>query len=97
MIMSDLSNLKSGMRIASRLAGTFMSRTANLKVVSRTTVSRAITAYTNLGAVSSAKHNSKRMLKLKDQDIRMLKRIVVRKRNTTLPQITSELNSHLYP
>ncbi|GFV90687.1 transposable element Tc1 transposase [Trichonephila clavipes] len=69
-----------------------MSGRANLVDVLRTPVSRVITAYINLGKVSSAKHNSGWMLKFKDLDIRMLKRIVVRKRKTTLPQITS---SHL--
>ncbi|GFW41463.1 transposable element Tcb1 transposase [Trichonephila clavipes] len=83
------------MVIGARLAGTSVFRIANLVGVSRTTVSRIMTAYTNLGKVSSAKHNSGRMLKLKDRDRRVLKRIVARNRKTTLSQITFEMNTHL--
>lgn len=93
--MSDLSDLKRGMIIGARLAGASVSRTANLVGVSRTTVSRTLSAYTKLGKVSSAKHNSGRKSKLSDRDRRVLKRIVARKRKTTLPVITSEMNTHL--
>ncbi|GFT69947.1 uncharacterized protein TNCV_4732681 [Trichonephila clavipes] len=57
------------MTIGARLAGAFVFRTANLEDVIRTTVSKFITAYINLGKVSSAKHNSKRMSRLKDRAI----------------------------
>ncbi|GFX46297.1 hypothetical protein TNCV_1372391 [Trichonephila clavipes] len=65
------------------LAGAFVSRTANLVGVSRTTVSRVITAYTNLDEVSSAKNDSGRDSKLKDHERRVLKRIVAQRRKTT--------------
>ncbi|XP_071037679.1 uncharacterized protein [Parasteatoda tepidariorum] len=94
-IMSDLSDLKRGIIIEARLAGAFVSRTADLMGVSRTSVSRTLSAYTKLGTVSSAKHNSGRKSKLSDRDRRVLKRIVARKRKTTLPVITSEMNTHL--
>ncbi|GFT81532.1 HTH_Tnp_Tc3_2 domain-containing protein [Nephila pilipes] len=45
--------------------------------------------------MSFAKHNSGRKSKFKDRDRRVLKRIVTQKRKTTLPQITSEMNTHL--
>ncbi|GFV95311.1 transposable element Tc1 transposase [Trichonephila clavipes] len=50
-------------------------------------------AYTHLVKVSSAKYNSE--WKLKDSDRWVLKRIVTQKRKTTLPEITSEINTHL--
>ncbi|GFS61463.1 transposable element Tc1 transposase [Trichonephila clavipes] len=88
--MCDLSDMKRGMII-----GASMSRTANLVGVLRTTVSRVMTAYTNLGKVSSAKYNSRGKLKLEHRDRRVLKRIVARNRKTILPQITSDMNTHL--
>ncbi|GFS58984.1 transposable element Tc1 transposase [Nephila pilipes] len=60
-----------------------------------TALSKVITGYTNLDKMSSAKHNNWRNSKLKDRHRWVLKRIVARKRNTTLPQITSEMNAHL--
>ena len=91
--MSDLSDVKRGMIIGANLAGASLSRNTNLVGVSRATVSTVMTAYTNLGKVSSAKHNSGRNLKVRDR--RMLKRIVARNRKTMLPQITSEMSTHI--
>nr|XP_015921838.2 uncharacterized protein LOC107450538 [Parasteatoda tepidariorum] len=93
--MSDLSDLKRGKIIGARLAGASVSRATELVGVSRTTVSRTLSTYTELGKVSSARHNSGRKSKLSDRDRRVLKRIVARKRKTTLPVITSEMNTHL--
>ncbi|GFV03027.1 transposable element Tcb1 transposase [Trichonephila clavipes] len=93
--MCDLFEVKRGMVIGARLAEASLSRTAKFVGVSRTTVSRVMTAYTNMGKVSSVKHNSGRKLKLKDRHRRVLKRIVARNRKTTLPQITSEMYTHL--
>ncbi|GFV27036.1 uncharacterized protein TNCV_4852731 [Trichonephila clavipes] len=73
------------MVIGSHLAGASVSRTANVVSILRTTVSTVMTAYTNLGKVSSAKHNSGRKVKLKDHDRRVLKKIVSRNHKTTLP------------
>ena len=55
--MPDLSEVRRGMTIGARLAGTSVYRTAKLVDVLRITMSRIMTAYTNLGKVSSAKHN----------------------------------------
>ncbi|GFS30069.1 hypothetical protein NPIL_172801 [Nephila pilipes] len=67
-----------------------MSRKTNLVGVLRTPVSRIMTPYTNLGKMSSVKHNSGRMSKLKDRDSRVLKRIVARKRKATMPHPSLE-------
>ncbi len=57
--MSNLSDVKRGTIIGARFTGESISRTANLVGVSRTTVSRVMTAYINMGKVSSsAKHNN---------------------------------------
>ncbi|GBN85401.1 hypothetical protein AVEN_76842-1 [Araneus ventricosus] len=85
--------MQRGMIIGARLARASMSGTANLLGVSSPPVSRVMTAYTKLGKVSSAKHKSGQKSKLNDRDRRGLKRIVARKRKTTLPQITKEMNT----
>lgn len=72
-----------------------MSRTANFIGFSRTTVSRFMAAYTKLGKVSSAKQNIGRNSKMTVWNRHMLKRIVIRRCKTILPQIISEMNIHL--
>ncbi|GBM74693.1 hypothetical protein AVEN_77559-1 [Araneus ventricosus] len=88
-IMSHLSDVQRG------LAVTSVSSSANLMGVSRTTVSRVMTAYTKLGKVSSEKRYSGRNSKLTARDRRALKRKVTLKHKTTLPQIATEMNTHL--
>ncbi|GFU87673.1 transposable element Tcb1 transposase [Trichonephila clavipes] len=61
----------------------------------RSTVSAVMTAYKKCGNVTSGKHNSGRKRKLTDRDKRVLTRIVARKREQSLSQITSEGNSYL--
>ena len=80
--LCNLSNVKRNMITGARLAGAFRSRTANLMDVSKTTVSRVMTTYTNLSKVSSTKHNSG--WKLTDHDWWMLKRIVTQNCKSTL-------------
>ncbi|GFX86259.1 transposable element Tc1 transposase [Trichonephila clavipes] len=92
--MFDLFDVKRRTIIRVRLAGASMFRTDNPVGVSWTPVSRFITAYINLGKVFSVKHNKGRKPKLKDHDRQVSKRIVPRKRKSTLPQITSEMNTH---
>ncbi|GFT27018.1 hypothetical protein TNCV_4675471 [Trichonephila clavipes] len=72
--MSDLSGVKRRIIIGVRLVGAPVSRNANLVGVSRTTVSRVRTAYTNLGKLSSVKHNRGQKLKLKNRERLVLRR-----------------------
>ncbi|GFX18655.1 uncharacterized protein TNCV_3311161 [Trichonephila clavipes] len=58
---SVLSKLKSGIIIGAQLAGASESRTTNLVGISKTTVSRIITAYTKLSKVSSVNHSNGRV------------------------------------
>ena len=74
-IMSDFFGEKRGMIIGARLAGESMFRTTKLVDVSRTTLSRAMTGYTNLRKVFPKKHNNGRKLKLNGHDSQVLKRI----------------------
>ena len=93
--LSDQFDLKTGMIFGARLAGTSFSRTANLVSASRATMSRAMISYTNLDKVSSTKHNSGQISKLKDSDGWVLKKIVARNRKTALSQIQSEIYTSL--
>ncbi|GFU56817.1 HTH_Tnp_Tc3_2 domain-containing protein [Trichonephila clavipes] len=94
-IISDLSDVKRVILVGNDLAEASVFRTANLVGVLRTTVSRIITVYIDLSKMSSEKHSIGRKSKVKTHDSQLLKRIVTPKRKTTLPQITSEMNTHL--
>ncbi|GFW36107.1 HTH_Tnp_Tc3_2 domain-containing protein [Trichonephila clavipes] len=83
-IISYHSDVKRGTIIGARLTGVSMFITAHLVGVSRTTVSRVMPVYTNLGKVSSEKHNIGRNSKMKNRDRWVLKRIVTRKHKTAL-------------
>ncbi|GFX67623.1 transposable element Tc1 transposase [Trichonephila clavipes] len=72
-----------------------ISRTIKFVGVSRTTVSRVITAHISLGKVYSMNHNSGGKSNFKRHERRVLKGLVARKRKTTIPPITSEMNTHL--
>ena len=65
--MSNLSDLERGMIIGTCLAGTTVSKAANFVSVSRTTVSRIMTAYINFGEMSSLKQTVGES-QLKDHD-----------------------------
>ncbi|GFV97218.1 transposable element Tc1 transposase [Trichonephila clavipes] len=66
--MSQLSDVKRYMIIEARPTEASMSRIGNLVGISRTTISRVMTAYKHLGKVSSAKRNSGRKSNWKDRD-----------------------------
>jgi hypothetical protein len=58
--MGDLSDFQSGQIVDVHLAGASVSKMAIFLYVSRTAISKVMTAYTNHGKTSSAKRNSGR-------------------------------------
>jgi hypothetical protein len=58
--MGDLSNFERGQIVCTRLAEESVIKTATLLRVSRATVSKVMSAYTNHGKRTSAKRNSGR-------------------------------------
>lgn len=54
-----------------------------------------MTIYINVGKMFSAKQNRGRKLKFTDWDRRALKKIVTQNNKTILPEITSEMCTHL--
>jgi predicted transcriptional regulator len=80
--MGDLSDFEIGQNIGARLAGASVTDTATLLGISRATVSKVMSAYTNHGKTLSAKRNSARKSTLTEIDYR------------TAAQVTSELNMY---
>lgn len=67
-VMFDLFDVQGGMIVKGRLAGAFVSRSANLMDISRSNVPRIMAPYIKLGKVFSAKQISRRKSKLTDRD-----------------------------
>ncbi|XP_042897250.1 uncharacterized protein [Parasteatoda tepidariorum] len=93
--MSDLTDFQRGQIVGARLVGATTTETSQILGVSRGTVSKVMTAYTQRSKTSSAKQNSGRKEKLSERDRRVLKRIVMSKKKTTAAKMTAELNQHL--
>jgi transposase len=94
--MGDLSDFEGGQIVGACLSGASVTKTATLLGVSRSTVSKVMSAYTNHGKTTSAKKNSGRKSTLTEIYRCMLKRIVLKNHRTTAERVTAELNIHLW-
>jgi transposase len=74
--MGCLSDFERGEIIGARLAGASVMKTAKLLRVSRETVCRVMSAYTNYGKTTSAKGNGGRKSTLTERNHSILRRIV---------------------
>jgi hypothetical protein len=89
----DMSDFEREQIVGACLAGAVVIKTAILLPVSRATVSKVISVYTNHGK-TSVKRNSKRKSTLTERDRRTLRRTVSKNHRTTAAQVTAELNIH---
>jgi transposase len=91
--MGDLSDFERGQIINVRLAASSVTKTDTLGV-SRATVSKVMSAYTNHGKTASAKRKSGRKLNLTERDRRTLRRIASKNHRTTTPQMSCNRTEH---
>jgi predicted transcriptional regulator len=85
--MGDLSDIERGQIIGARLGEASVIKTATLLGVSRATVSKVMSAYTNHRKTTSAKRNSRRKSTSTERDRRTLRRIVSKNYRTTAVQV----------
>jgi transposase len=90
-----LSDFERGQIVGVRLAGASMAKSVTLLGLSRATVSKVMSAYTNHGKITLAKRNSGRKSTLTERDRCILRRTVSKNHRTAAAQVTAELNIHL--
>jgi hypothetical protein len=85
-----LVRFRRGQIVGARLAGASAIKTATLLGVSKATVSKVMSAYTNHGKATSAKRNCWRTSTLTEGDRRTLRRIDSKSHRTTTAQVTGQ-------
>jgi transposase len=90
--MRELSDFEDGHIVGARLAGATVKKNTTLLGVSRATVSKVMSAYTNYGKTTSMKRNSWRKSTLRERDRRILRRVVSKNHRTTAAQVTGQQN-----
>jgi transposase len=89
--MGDLPDFERRQIVGARLAVASATETATLLGVSRATVCKVMSAYTNHGKTTPVKRNSGRNSALTERDRRTLRRIVSKNHRTTAAEVTAEL------
>jgi transposase len=89
--MGGLFDFERGYIVDARLAGASVIKLVILLDVSRATVSKVMSTYTNHGKTTSAKRNSGRKSTLPERDRRTL-RTVPKNHTTTAAQVTGQQN-----
>jgi transposase len=74
--MGNLSDFERGQIVGERLAEASVTKATTVLDVSRATVSKVMSAYTNHGKATSEKRNSGRKSTLTERDHRKMRRIV---------------------
>jgi hypothetical protein len=87
-----LSNFERGQIVGECLAEASVIKTAILLGVSRVTVPKVRSAFTNHGKTASAKRNNGQKLTLTEGDHGTLRRIVSKNRRSTVAQVTGQQN-----
>jgi hypothetical protein len=90
--MGDLSDFERGQIIGTHISGASVTKTITLLGVSRSTVSKVVSAYTNHGKTTSAKGNSRWKSTLIERYHRTLKKVVSKDHTTTAAHVTGQQN-----
>jgi hypothetical protein len=88
--MGNLSDFERIQIVGAHLAGAFMIKTATLLGVSRVTVSKVMSAYTNNEKTTSEKRNSGQKSILVERNRHTFRRIVLKNHITTAAQVTGQ-------
>jgi transposase len=90
--MEDLSDYERGQIVGARLAGASVIKAATLLGVSRATVPKVMSAYTNHGKTTSAKGNSERKSTLTEGDRHILRWIISKNHRAAAAQEIVKVN-----